>query len=157
MKVYFISLMLLTTGCWNEKAITITKDYVINPNWDKVDNSFAVYRMKLKDSTPIIDLKDPSEVELYHRLIADTNFLYRANVKYNGEDYAKRKVYFNRDNGFIWRKNPHSSSGFKTVGELQQETWYLLAGLSQLKTLYYVYLDTSDSLHVFKVSTMTNY
>jgi hypothetical protein len=150
-------LMLLTLGC-KEKKVTITKDYVINPNWSEADNSFVVHRMKLKDSTQSIDLKDPSEPELYHGLIEDTSFSYTANVKYNGEDYAKRKVYFNRDNGFLWWNDLHKSSSTKKIlGELQQDTWYLLAGLSQFKTLYYVYLDTSDSLHVFKVSTMTNY
>lgn len=152
-----IFLMLFTLGC-KEKKVTITKDYVINPNWSEADNSFAVYRMKLKDSTQIIDLKDPSEPELYHGLIEDTSFSYTGFVEYNGEDYAKRKVYFNRDNGFLWHEDfPKSNSTKKILGELQQETWYLLAGLSQFKTLYYVYLDSSDSLHVFKVSTMTNY
>lgn len=51
----------------------------------------------------------------------------------------------------------HSKCEREILGELKQETWYLLAGLSQSKTLYYVYLDTSDSLHVHKVSTTTNY
>jgi len=159
--IIVIVLFVCTISCTNFKTVTITKDYVINPNWDKVDNYFEVYRMKLKDSSQIIDLKDPSEPELYHGLIEDTSFSFVTNVKYNGEDYAKRKVYFNRYNGFVWRKpsdiDPSRNITFKTIGKLQQETWYLLAGLSQFKTLYYVYLDTSDSLHVFKVSTMTNY
>lgn len=159
MKVFIMSLLFVgIQGCTTYNTVTITKDYVINPNWDEVDNSFAVYRMKLKDSSKTIDLKDPSEPELHHGLIKDTSFSYRGFVEYNGEDYDKRKVYFNRDNGFLWWENfPKSDSTKKILGELQQETWYLLAGLSQFKTLYYVYLDSSDSLHVFKVSTMTNY
>lgn len=155
-----IFLMLLTLG-WGckEKKVTITKDYVINPNWSETNNSFAVYRMGLKDSSQIIDLKNPSEPELYHGLVKDTSFSFDANVEYNGENYAQRKVYFNRDNGFLWWGNLHKSSSTKKIlGELRQNTWYLLAGLSQIHTtMYYVYLDTSDSLHVFKVSTMTNY
>lgn len=163
MKMFIISLLssLLIFSCsdWKEKEVTITKDYVINPNWDEVDNSFVVYRMKLKDSIKTIDLKDPADAELYHGLIEDTNSSFIANVEYNGEDYAKRKVYFNRYNGFSWGKlnDIHSNYEQETIGDLQQETWYLLAGLSQFKTLYYIYLDTSDSLHVFKVSHMTNY
>ena len=104
MKFYagIILLMLLTTGCWDEKNITITKDYVINPNWDEVDNSFAVHRMKLKDSSKTIDINNPTNMELYHSLIEDTSFSYTANVEYNGVDYAKRKVYFNKNNGFLW-------------------------------------------------------
>lgn len=158
--VYFLgTIFILVVSSCSEKKVTITKDYVINPNWSETNNSFAVYKMKLKDSSKTIDLKDPSEPELYHGLIEDTSFTYTANVEYNGEDYAKRKVYFNRNNGFLWWGDPHKSSSTKEIlGELQQNTWYLLFGLSQIHTTrYYVYLDTSDSLHVFKVSTMTNY
>lgn len=152
-------MLIFSCSDWKEKEVTITKDYVINPNWDEVDNSFVVYRMKLKDSIKTIDLKNPADTELYHGLIEDTSFAFVTNVKYNGEDYAKRKVYFNKYNGFSWGKlnDRHSDYEQETIGELQQETWYLLAGLSQFKTLYYVYLDTSDSLHVYKVSGMTNY
>ena len=152
--------MLLTLGC-KENKVTITKDYVINPNWSETDNYFRITRMHTSGSGKTIDLKEPTEAELYHGLIEDTGFSYTANVKYNGEDYTKRKIYFNRDNGFVWRKPPDIDISrnitFKTIGELQQDTWYLLAGLSQFKILYYVYLDTSDSLHMFKISTMTNY
>ena len=165
MKMYFVGIiffLLLTTGCWNEETVTITKDYVINPNWKKefdAGNSLAVYKMKPKDSSKTIDINNPTDMELYHGLIKDTSLIYDANVKFNGTDYSKRKVYFDRDNGFLWcdLNNLHSDCERKVLGELEQETWYLLAGLSQFKTLYYVYLDTSDSLHVHKVSGMTNY
>ena len=90
----------------------------------------------------------------------DTGFSYSANVKFNGEDYSKRKVYFNRDNGFLWYGNLHeSSSAKKILGELQRDTWYFLGGLGEEKTLYYIYLDNLDSLHSFKIpaSAWTNY
>ena len=68
--------VLFTSACtgWKSKKVSITKDYVINPNWDKTDNSFGVYRMKLKDSSKTIELKDPTEFELYHGLVEDTSF-----------------------------------------------------------------------------------
>ena len=143
--------ILLTSACirWKNKEVIITKDYVINSNWDKTDNSFSVYRMKLKDSSKTIDLKNPTEPELYHGLMKDTSFSCTGFVEHNGVDYAKRKVYFDRDNGFVWRKppdiDPSRSTTFETIGELQPETWYLLAGLSKVRTLYYIYLDSSDS------------
>lgn len=162
-KYYFVSsifLILLTLGCKQEK-VTITEDYVINPNWSKGDNFFGVNRMLLKDSSKTINLKNPSEPELFYRLIEDTSFSFVTNVKYNGENFAKRKVYFNRDNGFSWSKPPNLDNDwkkYKNIGKLQHNTWYLLSGISQIHTtMYYVYLDTSDSLHVFKVSTMTNF
>ena len=157
----FIILLASACASWEGKEVIITKDYVINPNWDKMDNSFTVYRMKLKDSIKAIDLKEPTEFELYHGLIEDTVFSYTANIEYNGVDYAKRKVYFNKDNGFIWRRppniDPSRDTMVKTIGKLQPKTWYLLTGLSKVRTLYYVYLDSFDSLHVYKVSKMTNF
>lgn len=165
MKTFITGLLivLFASACTGSKRkdVIITKDYVINPYWDKSDNSFAVHRMKLKNSSTTINLKDPTEPELYHGLIKDPSFSYTANVEYNGVDYSKRKVYFNRDNGFVWRRppniDPNRNTTFETIGELQPETWYLLAGLSKFRTLYYIYLDSSDSLHIHKVSTMTNY
>ncbi len=43
------------------------------------------------------------------------------------------------------------------MGKLQPKTWYMLTGLSKVRALYYIYLDQYDSLHVYKVSTMTNF
>ncbi len=157
---FFVTILLVVVSSCSEKKVIITKDYVINPNWDEADNSFTVYRMTLKDSTQIIDLKNPSEPELYHGLIKDTSFAYTANIKYNRVDYAKRKVYFNRDNDFSWcnLNNIHSPCEQNILGELHQNTWYLFYGLSKIHTTaHYVYIDSLDSLYVFKVSTMTNY
>jgi hypothetical protein len=155
------TLIFMLSGCHylRETEVNITKDYVINPNWSETNNSFVISRMNLKDSSKNISLQNTSESELYHGLIEDTSFIYYANILYNGEKYHDRKVYFNRDNGFLWRKNLHSSSLTKKIlGQLQQDTWYLLKGLSSVQTtLYYIYLDSIESLHVFKVSTMTNY
>ena len=161
-KKYLVGTLFLSLlGCLNlkEAKTIITKDYVINPNWSETNNSFVVYKMNLKDSSKSINLENATEPELYHGLIEDTSFTYYANVLYNGKKYDERKVYFNKDNGFLWHKDLHSSSSTKKIlGKLQQDTWYLLTGLSSIQTtLYYMYLDSLDSLHVFKVSTMTNY
>ncbi|MCX2744933.1 hypothetical protein OO013_13705 [Mangrovivirga sp. M17] len=159
--IRIILLLLLSIGCYDHKEVTITKDFVINPNWTQMDNSFEIYKMKPKDSSKTINPKNYSSIELYHALTTDTSYSYVANVKYNGVDYAHRKVYFNRDNGFVWTRpsniDPSLNSTFETIGEFERETWYLLAGLSQYGTLYYLYIDASDSLHVHKVSGMTNY
>lgn len=161
-KTYFVALIILIflicISC-KEKEVTITKDYVINPYWDKIDNSFDVIRMKLKNSSDI-DLKKVFPSELLRKLEEDTSFIYRASVKYNGEDYSKRKVYFNEDNNFLWWGDLHNSSSTKKVlGELQKNTWYFLAGLGKEKTLYYVYIDSLDNLHSFRIpaSSWTNY
>lgn len=162
-KIYLagiIFLMILTESC-KEKEVIITKDYVINPYWDKVDNSFTVTKMIFRDRGDNINLKNASASELLGKLVEDTSFSLVTNVKYNGEDYSKRKVYFNQYNGFSWGKlnDRHSNYVQETVGQLQQDTWYLLGGLGDEKTLYYLCLDTLDSLHTVKVpaSAWTNY
>lgn len=163
-KIYLSFLILFTlVSCNGEKTVAITKDYVINPNWDKTANSFQIFRMNLKDSSDNIELKSVSPGGLLGKLTKDTSFAYTANVKYNGVKYSKRKVYFERYNDFVWRKppdiEPDRSSEYETIGKLQQKTWYLFAGLSDVKTLYYVYIDSLGYLHSFKVpaSSWTNY
>lgn len=158
-----IFFLLIIRACeLGDKKVIITKEYVINPNWTETNNKIAIYKMKLKDSTKIISLKNPSEPELDYGLIEDTSFEYTGFVEYNGEDYAKRKIYFNKDNSFYWcdLKKMYSECNRKVLGELQKNTWYMLRGLSRYHStlyLYYVYVDNLDSVHVFKVWSMTNY
>jgi hypothetical protein len=155
--VGIISILLLgCTGC-KEAEVIITKDYVINPNWDKVDNAFQVIRMTFKNSGDSINLKNTSQPKLLEKLEEDTSFSYTANIKYDGKKYSERKVFFNKYNGFVWRKppdiDPSRNTTYKTIGELQQNTWYLLAGLSPYRTLYYVYIDSLDTVHRFPIIT----
>lgn len=154
-----IFLVLLVVSC-HEKEVIITKDYVINPNWVETDHGISVTKLKLKDRSDIINLKNVSPSELLQKLVEDTTFDYSANVNYNGTEFSKRKVFFNRDNGFTWWGGLHKPNPYKKIlGELQPNTWYLLGGLSSAKTLYYVYIDSNDSLHSFRVpaSYWTNY
>jgi hypothetical protein len=51
----FLLLSFSITGC-KEGKVTITKDYVINPNWEVINNSFDVKRMKLKVSSDNINI-----------------------------------------------------------------------------------------------------
>jgi hypothetical protein len=145
-------LLLAYVSCNERKDITITKNYVINPFWDKADNSFQVVRMKQKNSTDSIYIKNISFSVLLKKLEKDTKFSYIANVKYNGEEYSQRKVYFEKDNGFMWLADVHDpNSGKKILGQLRKKTWYLFIGLDREKTLYYVYLDSTDTIHTFRV------
>jgi hypothetical protein len=163
-RIYFLNLMLFFfMGC-KEKEVTITKDYVVNPYWDKTDNSFIVAKMKLKDSNNnSLNLNNITSQKLLSELVKDTSFSFTANVKYDGKRYDERKVYFSRDNDFLWRKPPNIDPSrnmvFNTIGELDKRTWYFLGGLDKEKTLYYLYIDSLDKLHTFKVSSTswTNY
>lgn len=147
-------LLIFTLVSCHEEEVTITKDYVVNPNWDEKANVIEVVKMKLKDSSGSINLKMGTISEIGSKLEEDTSFSYIANVKYNGEDYSTRKVYFNKDNGFLWWGDLHDSNSTKKVlGELQNDSWYLLAGLSNIRTLYYIYIDSQGNVHCFKRMT----
>ena len=161
--LFVIFLFFFFLNC-KEKEVIITKDYIINPYWDEIDNSFTFSKMILKNSeNKNLRLQNVTTQYLLRELIKDTSFSFTANVKYDGEQYFKRKVYFNRNNGFVWRKppdiDPSRNIKFYTLGELQQKTWYFCGGLGKEKTLYYVYLDSLDNLYTFKVpaSAWTNY
>jgi len=148
-------LFILITSCsFNEKEVTITKDYVINPNWSKLSNSFTITKMRFKDSI-YIGVNEMTPYDVIRTLRRDSSFMFMTNVKYSGIEYNKRKVYFNKSNGFVWRKfpsiDPSFSFGVDSLGELKSETWYRLGGLSTIKTLYFIYIDANDSLHVIKV------
>ena len=151
MKIYSIVLFILISGCsQHNQQVVITKDYVTNPNWDENNNSIFIVRMKLKDTSDILDLGNVNQGVLLEKLIEDTSFSYSADVEYNGESYSKRKVFFNKYNGFLWRKDIYKSSKV-VLGELEKNNWYKFAGLSIIKTKYYVYIDSFDNVHSFDV------
>lgn len=152
--------MPISCSLFEEHKVTITKDYVINPNWDEISNSIQIIRLNLIDSNQI-DLNKITSSQLLKSFDHDTNFSFITNVKYNGVNYSTRKVFFDKFNGFYWRKlyDRHSNYKQKTIGSLEKDNWYLFEGLSNVKTLYYVYVDVQDSLHTFKVGAhhYTNY
>ena len=160
--VSLLSVIACTSCSWEEEAVTITKHYVINPNWDEISNALWITKMTLKDTGDSIDLHAASGQDLLNRLMEDTAFSYVTNVIPNGEQYFERRVYFDRRNGFIWRRPPNMdparSVTYDTIGSLERGHWFMFAGLSNVATLYYVYVDPVDSLHLFRVpaSAWTN-
>jgi hypothetical protein len=159
-EIFFLFLILI--GC-EEREVIITADYVINPNWDEINNTIRIVKMNLKDSTDNINLENVSSQDLLKKLSADTNYSYVANVQYNGESYTKRKVYFERYNGFLWRRppdlEPNRKLGYNNIKKMELDSWYLIFGLSNVKTLYYVHINPFGRLYCFKVpaSAWTNY
>jgi len=151
-----ILFVLVFFGCnpYAEEKVTITKDYVINPNWDKQSNRFDIIEMKAKKEAYSIDPLSATSFDLLHNLIENMESSYGGNVNYNSIEYSERKVYFDRDNGFTWIKlnELHSDTRQSTIGSLKPKTWYLLAGLSKVNTLYYIYIDSSGKLYTIRVT-----
>jgi len=154
MKRFFINTIIVLsftfTACREEKVI-INKDYVINPNWnDSNNNVLEVVKLKLKNKNEGINPKTATITEIGKKLEEDSTFSYSADVNYNGIAFSKRKIYFNSDNGFLWLSDLHNSSTAKRIlGELETDTWYLLAGLSNVRTLYYIYIDNQGNVNIF--------
>ena len=120
--------VLVFFGCspYAEEKVTITKEYIINPNWDKQSNSLDVNEMRLKKGLEKINPSSATSFKLLHNLVEVEKSSFGGNVTYNGEDYSQRKVYFERNNGFLWWGDFHNSKSTKKVlGALKKETWYL--------------------------------
>jgi hypothetical protein len=109
--LFGVSLVLLMS-CYNfsAKKVVITRKYIINPNWSKnlLDNHITIYRLQLADSSrPIIvdsifRSRDP-EYDPFKTFVRDTCTWFTAfNIPYNGTSFRKRKIYFDRPNGFKW-------------------------------------------------------
>ena len=109
--LFGVSLVLLMS-CYNfsTKKVVITRRYIINPNWrkDLLNNHITIYRLQLADSSrPIIvdsifRSRDP-EYDPLKVFVRDTCTWFTAfNIPYNGTSFRKRKIYFDRPNGFKW-------------------------------------------------------
>lgn len=154
-KLIVINLLIIFTSCslTRESDVIITKDYVINPYWDSLDNSMSISRMKMKDSTMRINLENVTSQQLLNYLEEDTTFSFISNVQYNGESYSTRKVFFHKDNGFIWSKQygDDEFTGQLVLDSIEKKRWYLIYGLDKEKTIYYFYIDEIGILHTFKI------
>ena len=92
------------------KEVVITRRYIINPNWRKnlPNNGVTIYKLHLADSSrPIIvdsifRSRDP-EYDPLKVFVRDTcTWFESSNIPYNGTSFRKRKIYFDRPNGFKW-------------------------------------------------------
>ena len=104
--LFGVSLVLLMSCT---KKVVITRRYIINPNWSKnLPNNITIYRLQLADSSrPIIVdsifRSDDPEYDPFKTFVRDTCTLFAAyEILYNGRSFRKRKIYFDRPNGFKW-------------------------------------------------------
>lgn len=146
--------VLIFTSCLNKK-IEITSDYITNANWNEQANAIKINKLRLKKDSTINPVSDLNQVELLEKLEDDTSFLFVANVKYNGEKYSTRKVYFNKNNGFFWWSDKGEAKT-EAIGNLQKDNWYKFSDLVTYPYYVYVYVDTLGKAHCFDVN-LANY
>jgi hypothetical protein len=107
--LFGVSLVLLMSCV---KKVVITRRYIINPNWSNtfsLSNRITIYKLHLADSSrPIIvdsifRSLDP-EYDPFMTFVRDTCTWFSAyEILYNGTSFRKRKIYFDRPNGFKWK------------------------------------------------------
>ncbi len=108
--LFGVSLVLLMS-CFSTKKVVIARRYIINRNWQNtcaLCNRITIYKLHLADSSrPIIvdsifRSNDP-EYDPLRVFIRDTCTWFEASgIPYNGTSFRKRKIYFDRPNGFKW-------------------------------------------------------
>jgi len=103
--IYVFSIPLM----FHVKKVVITRRYIINPNWsNSPSNRITIYKLHLADSSRpiIVDSIFRSRDPEYHPLkvfVRDTCTWFEAyEILYNGTSFRKRKIYFDRPNGFKW-------------------------------------------------------
>ncbi len=149
--------VLFFTGCLSSgQQIEITPEYIINGNWDEHANALEVSRLKVKKDSAINPFSSLSQVEILDKLDVDSSFIFFTNIKYNGEKYSTRKVYFNKDNGFPWLADKYGNTKVKTIGNLQSDNWYKFSHLLTHPYFVYVYIDSVNKVHWFDVN-LANY
>ena len=107
--LFGVSLVLLMSCI---KKVVITRRYIINRNWSNtcaLCNSMTIYKLHLADSSRpiVVDSIFWSRVtgyDLLEMFVRDTCSWFAAyGIPYNGRSFRKRKIYFDRPNGFKWK------------------------------------------------------
>jgi len=107
--LFGVSLVLLMSCV---KKVVITRRYIINRNWINtydLTNRITIYKLHLADSSrpiivdSIIWSRNP-EYDPLKTFVRDTCTWFAAHgIPYNGKSFRKRKIYFDRPNGFKWK------------------------------------------------------
>jgi hypothetical protein len=152
--IFLLIAVLTVAGCSNEK-IEIKADYITNANWNEQANAIKINKLRLKTDSTINPYSDLNQIELLEKLEDDTSFLFVGNVKYNGEKYTTRKVYFNKKNEFFWWSD-RGETKTETIGNLQKDNWYKFSNLVTYPYFVYVFIDSTNTVHRFDVN-LANY
>jgi len=110
--VIYLLAFIFILSAFHVKKVVITRRYIINPNWSNTCgpcNRITIYKLHLADSSrPIIvdsifRSRDP-EYDPLKTFVRDTCtwFFVPFGIPYNGKSFKKRKIYFDRPNGFKW-------------------------------------------------------
>ena len=110
--VIFLFEVIFVFLVFHVKKVVITRRYIINQNWSNrcgPCNHVTIYKLHLADSSrpiivdSIIWSRNP-EYDPFKAFVRDTCTWFEAyEILYNGESFKKRKIYFDRPNGFKWK------------------------------------------------------
>jgi hypothetical protein len=110
--VIFLFEVIFVFLVFHVKKVVITRRYIINRNWSNTCgpcNHVTIYKLHLADSSRpiIVDSIFCSRNPEYNPLktfVRDTCTWFEVyGIPYNGTSFRKRKIYFDRPNGFKWK------------------------------------------------------
>lgn len=149
---YLFLLLILHSGCVKPEII-ITREYIINGYWNEHAREIIIEKMKVKTDSVINYSR--INVDLQLKLMVDSTFIYHAYVSVIKRAHSKTKIYFNKDNGFTWTKQ-NSNSSFKTIGDLEKNTWYKFSELVTFPYYVFVYIDSNGVVNRYNLN-LSNY
>lgn len=151
-----IIIIITLLGCFEKKQIVITKDYIINPNWNDKVNLLEINKLNVNENF-IINLDSLTQVDLLGNFSEDSLWGYSANVIIKStESYKTKKIYFNEFNGFYWIPRRSDENNIEKIGSLQNNQWYKFSYLLPYPYHIYVYIDSTDKIHRYGVD-MSNW
>jgi len=152
----FISVISLTSCSLNgTKNIEITKEYILNENWNENIN-ICIQRMKIQDGRVLdifalkFDLSEVNHWNIVNKLEADSSYVFNYYEQSNNT-FSNRKVYFNQATNGQWRTGCYSVDSPKdTIGNLENDTWYKVSKLIPGTQFHiFIFIDQTGNVHRF--------
>ncbi len=156
--IFFFLFTIILVGC---KDITITTEYIKNDYWDdKYNNRIYIERLIPTSDSLYYYAKEYGWVEKNEFYKVDSAFMYGYGGLGDGRLKLKGKVYFGKPNEWDWghkKRIGQESSRVKTIGNLENDTWYKFSDLKMNGAFYiYVYVDKEGKVHQYEIN-LANY
>ena len=146
------------TGCFQKPSeIEVTTEYIRNEYWNKTSMiSFEIEKMKVKQDSILNIFQHgfkgvSNNWNIVEKLETDSSFIYHyiSNSTSIGDT-----VYFDKSKGGDWStdfrmKDVSLGTTFKTIGNLQRDSWYKFSGLRSGQFYVLIYIDSIGKTYRF--------
>ena len=141
----------LFAGCRNK--VIVTRSYIYSLSWGKGQyQGLTIAKIRFKDSTISVFDKDFNKY-LLDKHVIDSSFCYGAGGNNSNTTATDEmpNIYFDKESiYYIWYKCWNIIETQKTIGLLELNTWYIIAGLYGTEDVY-VYIDKYGAAHTYSL------